>query len=76
MMGFITGIGSRKCDICKREFIETKGTPYNDYSCTKCDWKGKICESCASLGKCPKCGSPIVSDYEEMCKEAGGPILF
>ena len=67
MMGFITGISHDTCEICKAKFLSAatnKSSPYNDYSCTKCNWTGKICYSCGSKA-CIKCGSKIQSTYEK-----------
>lgn len=68
MMGFITGFSRSKCDICNKEFLVTytgiNSSAYDDFSCIKCDWIGKVCEDCRSK-PCVKCGSQIKSTHEK-----------
>lgn len=67
MMGFITNISSTKCDVCHKSFSSGAtgdSSPYNDYSCVKCNWTGTVCNSCGKK-PCVKCGNKIQSTYEK-----------
>ncbi len=67
MMGFMTGMDRRSCDICKQSFVAGatgSSHPYDDYSCEQCDWNGTICEACGRK-TCPECTGQIKSTHDK-----------
>jgi hypothetical protein len=77
-MEFITDIFSIGCDSCGKSFpsgATGKTKPYDDYSCTKCNWKATLCSNCVTKG-CSKCGGILKSTHERMSDSSGGNVLF